>query len=310
MRLSRLLGILLVLLDHDRITCRELADRFEVSVRTIMRDIDDISMAGVPIVSVPGSGGGVGIMPGYRIHYLTFSADELQFLLVGLRGMSDTVKDDKAETIGAKLEWLLANYPEPQHSHIVLDLEPWDPQPQVAETVQMLHDAARFGKLVRFRYTNSKGHTAERTVEPVTLVLKGSIWYVYGYCCDRQDYRLFRMSRIQTLQLSTERFLPQAHSIQGKPWQQAWHSENNETVTLRLRFSDTMEPTLRDWFRPDQIARSSEGKWLVSAAFPWDRWVTGMLLSFGSQVEILDPDWVRLLMKEELKKMTQVYGQT
>ena len=210
MKVDRLVSIIMTLLDKNRIGAQELADLFEVSPRTIYRDIDAINMAGIPIRSIPGVGGGFEIMPEYKIDQNVFSASDLSAIMTALSGLSSMVRGDELANVLAKIRRLIptgrAKEIEMKANQIRIDLSPWSGT--VQPYLQMIKSALEDYKLLSFAYIAHHGNQTARTVEPYQLVLKSGHWYFYGYCYTRSDYRLFRLSRMSDLQVKPESFVP------------------------------------------------------------------------------------------------------
>ena len=174
---------------------QELADMFEVYPRTIYRDIDTINLAGIPIRSISGVGGGFEIMPEYKIDKNVFSTADLSTILMGLSSLSNVVRGDELVNALAKVKSFIsaekAKDIEIAANQICIDLSPWMGNRNIRPYLEMIKTALQDHKLLRFEYTAHHGNKTVRTVEPYQLVLKSSHWYFYGYCYNRDDYRLF-----------------------------------------------------------------------------------------------------------------------
>ena len=205
MKVDRLVSIIMILLDKERIGAQELADMFEVSSRTIYRDIDAISMAGIPVRGAPGVGGGFEIMQKYKIDRNVFSTADLSALLMGLSSLSDIVRGDEVVHALAKVKSFIpsdkAKDIELKANQICIDLSPWMGNRNLQPYLEIIKIAFRESKLLAFEYIAHHGTKTARTIEPYQLVLKSSQWYVQGYCKKRKDYRLFRLSRISNLEM-------------------------------------------------------------------------------------------------------------
>lgn len=212
MKIDRLVSIIMVLLDKKRIGAQELADMFEVSPRTIYRDIDAINIAGIPIRSISGVGGGFEIMPEYKIDKKVFSTADLSAILMGLSSLSNMVRGDELVNALAKVKSFIpaekAKDIEIKTNQICIDLSPWMGNQNIQPYLETIKTALQDCKLLSFEYTAHHGNKTVRTVEPYQLVLKSSHWYFYGYCYTRNDYRLFRLSRMSDLKMRQEVFIP------------------------------------------------------------------------------------------------------
>ena len=193
MKIDRLIGILSILLQEDKTTAPELAERFEVSRRTINRDIEDLCKAGIPVRTVQGIGGGISIMDGYRMDRTILTSRDMQMILAGLRSL-DSVSG--SSYYGQLMEKIQAGSSEfiSGRDSILIDLSSWY-RDSLAPKIETIQDAIGDRHMVRFRYYAPSGDS-ERTVEPYYLVFRWSSWYLWGWCMDRKDYRLFKLNRM------------------------------------------------------------------------------------------------------------------
>src|SRR5690625_495438 len=199
MKVERLISIIMILLDKERISAQKLADMFEVSLRTIYRDIDAINMAGIPIRSTSGVGGRFEIMPNYKIDRKIFSTSDLSAILMGLSSLSTTIRGDELITALAKVKSLTpaerAKDIELRANQLYIDLSPWMGNRDIQPYLEIIKTALQESKLLSFEYADRYGNKTARTAEPYQLVLKSSHWYWQAYCLKRNDLRLFRLSR-------------------------------------------------------------------------------------------------------------------
>ena len=196
MKMDRLIGILSILLQQERITAPELAEQFEVSRRTIQRDIEALCRAGIPVTTAQGAGGGISIMEGYRVNRTVLTAPEMQAILAGLRSL-DSVSGTRRyaqlmEKLSAGNRTLLSG-----GTHLLIDLSSWY-KSSLAPKIEAIQRAIEQHHLVQFTYDAPKG-TSVRSVEPYYLVFHWSTWYLWGWCQTRQDFRLFKLNRMTAL---------------------------------------------------------------------------------------------------------------
>ncbi|MEN6351650.1 MAG: YafY family protein, partial [Syntrophomonas sp.] len=212
MKVDRLVSIIMILLNKERIGAHELADMFEVSPRTIYRDIDTINMAGIPVRSTSGVGGGFEIMQKYKIDKKVFSTADLSAMLMGLSSLSNMIRGDELVNALAKVKSFIpadkAKDSELKANQIYIDLSPWMGNRNIQPYLEIIKTALQESKLLSFEYADCYGNKTARTAEPYQLVLKSSHWYWQGYCHKRNDYRLFKLSRMSNLQMQEETFTP------------------------------------------------------------------------------------------------------
>ncbi len=204
MKMERMIGILSILLQQERVTAPELARRFEVSRRTIQRDIDALCRAGIPLVTTQGAGGGISIMEGYRVDHTLLTTPEMQAILAGLRSL-DSVSGNRQ--YARLMEKLSAGAGEllPGGAHLLIDLSSWY-KSSLAPKIECIQAAIAQEQTIRFEYFSPKGKST-RTIEPYYLIFHWSAWYVWGWCLTRQDFRLFKLGRMTDLAIG-EPFVP------------------------------------------------------------------------------------------------------
>ncbi|NTV78570.1 MAG: YafY family transcriptional regulator, partial [Clostridiales bacterium] len=200
MKVDRLVSIIMILLDKKRIGAKELADLFEVSPRTIYRDIDAINMAGIPVFSTSGVGGGFEIMENYKIDKKVFSTTDLSAILMGLSILSNMMRGDDLVNALAKVKSFIpagsAKEVELKANQIYIDLSPWMGNRNIQPYLELIKKGLQESKLLSFEYSDRHGNKTIRLAEPYQLVLKSIHWYFQGYCYQRKEFRLFKLSRI------------------------------------------------------------------------------------------------------------------
>ncbi|TDF92123.1 helix-turn-helix transcriptional regulator [Paenibacillus piri] len=311
MKLDRLLAITMLLLNRKRVGAAELAERFEVSLRTIYRDLESLNQAGIPIVSFAGASGGYEIMDQYRLERQFLSLDELQSIIIALRGVRSTFEEMDIGSLMDKVGTLIART---EHSAVdamsqqmMIDLNPWQGGQADKEKLSMLRTAIRETQLASFAYTSSQGETLERLCEPIGVVLKGYVWYLHGYCRLRDDFRVFRLSRIERLTILPETFVRREKTLEQLDYRQGRNREDRELIKLVLLASPRLKPRLQDYFQPEQIATQPDGTLLVTSVQPEEPWLYRMLLAYGADLQILEPASVRDAVVEEARKIVKLY---
>ena len=302
MKVDRLVSIIMILLEKKRIGAQELADRFEVSPRTIYRDIDAINMAGIPVRSTSGVGGGFEIMPEYKMDKRVFTTAELSALLMGLTNLSGMVRGEELLSALAKVRSFIpadkAKEIDLKATQICIDLRPWMGNRNIQSNLETIQSALQESRLLSFAYVDGHGNQTERIVEPYQLVLKGSYWYFQGYCRFRQDYRLFRLSRISNLQMKAETFAPREYQKPILDYSEALEAMQ---TTIRLRIHKSILDRVLDFCGFENFTPDGAEHYLVEYPFIENDYYLDMLLSFGQACECLAPTRIR----EELKRRAQ-----
>ena len=292
MKESRLFRILYYILENGRTSAPVLAKQFEVSVRTIYRDIDVISSAGIPIYVTPGRNGGVQIHKNYILNRAMLTDKEKQEILSALQSTSLV----NALPGNATLTKLSALFQQPSDNWFEVDFSRWGIKSQDDTSFSLLKKAILSHHAVKIVYVNTNGQKTERTVYPLKMVFKARQWYLKAFCVNKNDFRLFKMSRMLKLHLLSETFAPMEYPNPIDDLQKTYP----KTVLL---FPKEMAYRVYDEFEATEIKEKENGSLLVSVEMPQDNWLIGYLLSFGSTVEILEPSWLRKALAIEAEKI-------
>ncbi|ECJ9438165.1 TPA: YafY family transcriptional regulator [Listeria innocua] len=308
MKVDRLMSIVLILLDKERISAQELADRFEVSLRTIYRDIDAIDLAGVPIRSTPGVGGGFEIMPDYKMDSKVFSTADLSAILMGLSSLSNMVRGDELINALAKIKSFIpadrAKEIELKANQIYIDLSQWTGNNNIQPHVEIIKVALQENKLLTFEYIAHQGNKTVRIVEPYQLVMKSSHWYLYGYCQNRNDFRLFRLSRMSGLQILEDTFTLRDFQ---KPQLEMEDIIAVMQIEIKIRIHQSIIDRVLDYCAYENFYPDGEEHYIVSFPFIENEYHYDILLSFGDKCECLEPLHVREKMKRRIYDIVSIY---
>ena len=308
MKIDRLVSIIMILLDKERIGAQELAEMFEVSPRTIYRDIDTINMAGIPIRSTTGVGGGFEIMPNYKLEKNVFSSADLSAILMGLSSLSDMVRGDELISAFAKVKSFIpadrAKDIELRASQIRIDLSAWIGNSNVQQYLGIIKAALQESRLLSFEYVAHHGNKTVRTVEPYQLVFKNSHWYLQGYCYKRNDFRLFRLSRISNLHMEKETFVPRDFQKANFDFGDIFETM---TVRIKLRIHKSIMDRVLDYCSYDHFLPADDEYYIVDFPFIENDYNYDILLSFGSQCECLEPPHIREEMKRKTHDLATIY---
>lgn len=309
MKIDRLVSIIIVLLDKKRMGAQELADMFEVSTRTIYRDIDAINIAGIPIRSVSGVGGGFEIMPEYKIDKKVFSTADLSAILMGLSSLSNMVRGDELVNALAKVKSFIPAEKEKdieiKTNQICIDLSPWMGNQNIQPYLETIKAALQDCKLLSFEYTAHHGNKTVRTVEPYQLVLKGSHWYFYGYCYTRNDYRLFRLSRMSDLKMEQDTFIPRSYQKPILDFEEILAAMQTE---VKIRIHKSILDRVLEYCTYDHFTPDGEEHYFVNFPFVENEYYYDILLGFGNKCECIEPLHIRKEMKRRIYDIAAIYG--
>ena len=308
MKVDRLVSIIMILLDQERIGAQELADRFEVSPRTIYRDIDAINMAGIPVRSTSGVGGGFEIMQNYMIDRKVFSTADLSAILMGLSSLSSMIRGDELVNALAKVRSFIpadrAKDIEIKANQVYIDLTPWMGNRNIQPYLEMIKTALQESRLLSFEYLDRYGNRTARTAEPYQLVLKSSHWYWQGYCQERNDFRLFKLSRTSNLQIQEERFTPREHQ---KPQLDAADILESMQIKIKIRIHASVMDRVLDFCALEDFSPDGDEHYIVRFPFIENEYHYNILLSFGDQCECLEPLSIRAEMKRRIRDIAAIY---
>ena len=308
MKVERLVSMIMILLDKKRIGAQELADMFEVSPRTIYRDIDTINMAGIPVRGASGVGGGFEIMQEYKIDRKVFSTADLSAILMGLSSLSNMMRGDEMVNALAKVKSFIpagrAKDIEIKANQIYIDLSPWMGNRNIQPYLEMIKTALQESKLLSFEYADRYGNKTARCAEPYQLVLKGSHWYFQGYCHTRNDFRLFKLSRTSNLQIRGESFTPRDYQ---KPQLDITDMLATMQTTIKIRIHQSIMDRILDYCTVEHFSKDGDEHYLVSFPFIENEYYYNILFSFGDKCECLEPVHIRTEMKRRIHDIAAIY---
>lgn len=314
MKLDRLLSIVIYLLNHELVSARSLAERFGVTVRTIQRDMDAINLAGIPIVAAQGPNGGYGIMESFKLDRRLLSADDVFYIVTALKGMASTLDDARLQGALGKIEGISpsagaagAESMARRRDKLVVDFSMLGGGPSWHDSFSAAQRAVEAGRLLKFEYTNNRLERSERVVEPMTIAFKWRSWYLFGFCRQKRDYRLFRISRIRKAEIQDEGFVRRGMSFDefARGYDPA---KSGDPVAVTLRFARDVAPLVEEFYDEKDVERLADGGVIVRAALPEDGWLYGYILSYAHFVEVLEPPRLRDLIRDGAKKIVELYG--
>ncbi|MFX3617349.1 MAG: helix-turn-helix transcriptional regulator [Sporolactobacillus sp.] len=297
MSINRHFEIIYRLLNRKIVTAKELAEHFEVSTRTIYRDVDALSSAGIPIYASKGKGGGISLLEGYSLNTSLITSKEQDDILIGLQTLMAT---DILNT-GDILKKLTLLFKKQATNWIEVDFSAWGSGPEKKQMFSQLRKAILSRHTIRFIYFNSEGEKSERGVQPYRLLFKKNAWYLSGFCLLKNDSRIFKINRMQNVIVTDEVFdskpFPQAAGHNAE--QQV--AQNNVTVTLRISSKGAYR--VYDEFEDDMITENENGSFTIHAQFPMGSWLDNYLLSFGTLLEGIHPDHLRVRIVKKLEEL-------
>ncbi len=298
MAIDRLIGILSVLLREKQATAGCLAERFEVSVRTIQRDIDRLCRAGIPLRTARGVGGGISIMEGYGLDKTVLTDQDRGAILAGLRSLDSVSGTGYYRQLMERLPQAEARAGD---DCVVIDLASWY-GPAIAPRLALLKDACARRRLVSFTYC-APGGESRRRVEPCQLVFRWSSWYLHGWCRERADFRLFKLNRMLDLSVQDEGFRPRPAPSPLTPAERVYP----DCLQAVVRFDPSVRWRLVDEYGAESFTQLPDGSLLFRRGFPGREELLRWVLSFGEAAEILEPKDLRQELGTLAKKIWEKY---
>jgi predicted DNA-binding transcriptional regulator YafY len=298
MQINRLFEIVILLLDKKTVTAAELARHFGVSQRTIYRDVEALSQAGIPVYASQGKNGGISLVESFVIQKSLLNKEEQTEILAALQGLK-AVGITKGEGLLAK--WR-AIFGAGDSDWVSVDFSDWSQTKQ--SELALLKDAILNKKVLCFTYYGASGEKTEREAEPLQLWFKSRAWYLKAYCRLRREVRLFKLTRMKDVHLSGDKF-----SAPSQTEMPLVYDSNplRPFVVLNLWIDGSQAFRIYDDFDESQIEKQPDGHYLISAAYPEDEWVYGFLLSYGPYLKVLEPAHIQDVLRDRLKKMAAYY---
>ena len=300
MKIDRLIGILSILLQKDKVTSSELAEKFEVSRRTILRDVETLNMSGIPIRSEQGQGGGISIMDGYKIERTLLSSDDMQAILSGLRSLDSVSGTNRYRQLMDKLS-VDDTASVSGGNHIIMDLSSWD-KSLVADKIELIQKAMEARCIISFRYFSPRGESM-RKIEPYHLVFQWSSWYLWGYCMEREDYRMFKLTRMTELKMTDEKCADR--NVPEYSCDKLRHTKGD--IKADVKFDKSLKWRIIDEFGPDMLRCDENGDIILTLTWEDAPTFYDYILSFGSSAEIISPEIHRKGFAELIKNISQKY---
>ncbi|WP_313152793.1 helix-turn-helix transcriptional regulator [Lacrimispora sp.] len=300
MQMNRLFEIVYILLNKKTTTAKELAERFEVSVRTIYRDIDMLSSAGIPVYASQGKGGGISLLEDYVLNKSVLSEDEQNEILFALQSLTVT-QNPETDKVLSKLSSL---FNKSKTNWIEVDLSPWGSDKNKTCEFTILKNAILNHQIIEFTYFNTSGEKSSRKVEPIKLIFKVHAWYLQGFCLAKNEYRTFKISRMSNIEITQEFFtdrMPEGLLVdENEQNSQKW-------INVQVKISPQGAYRVFDEFDVNEITRNQDGSFTVATSLPENEWLFHYILSFGTDIEVLSPQNIREMIQGKLDEIIWKY---
>jgi len=314
MKTERLLGIILLLQSRKTLTAEKLAEIFEVSPRTIYRDINSLCLAKVPIVSLPGPEGGYSLMEGYRIDPTLFTTDEAVSLFMGGSVIEQVDPTAKIKNALIKIESVLPEAYKEEISRtketILFDMTSWFGKKD-ERYLDLLRQAVTEKRQAEILYPSHCQLIQEkRKIDPYGLICKAGVWYLAAFCHLRDDFRTFRVDRIRGVKVLDNKFTPSEGFDIGQYWKQAvkGYEQRKGEYPVKIKIDKKMAGIVRRYiWGGELITNAKDGSLIWQMEADSLEYATSFALSLGQHAEVLEPDELRKKVIKEAEKIIRRY---
>lgn len=298
---DRLFQIVYLLLEKPRLTAKELAGVFEVSERTIYRDIDKLSLSGIPVYTNQGRSGGISLLPDYVLDKSVLTEDEKKRVFESLCAVNEVGLKEYDEVIGKLRSFFGGEHQE----WLEIEFSSWGNREHDNELFSKLKEAVLSRRYTDIVYYGIRGEKSVRRIKPLKLCFKNQDWYLYSYCCMRQDYRFFKLSRIAQFSVTGEQFTPEEV---GRVLPGASSGYSAGAVSVKAELEIDSEMAFRAYDELLDVKEADNGRLTCTVEVPDMKWFIGYVLSYGSHMRVLGPPEIREELAREAEKMSRIYS--
>ena len=290
MKIDRLIAIIMILLERDKVNAEELAKMFEVSVRTIYRDLDSINQSGIPVTAIPGPGNGISILNTYKLDKHLFSTSEITAMLSALDSIKSNLPAKELNTAFAKVKGMIPCGLQKElafkANQIKIDFSPWIYSDSMKKRMHLIQQAMDKQYHLSFEYRDNKNQSTVREVEPYHMLLKGEDWYLRGFCLSRQEFRTFKILRMKNMN-TIERIF----EIRDLPLTPTDHVQftGEALVSVRLRIHEDICDKIISRFGEECLSSDGPDHFTAQITMPVNDLAADYLFSLGDKCECLSP---------------------
>lgn len=306
MKIERLLGIVVYLLNRDFVNANTLAEKFEVSTRTIQRDIETLNLAGIPITSMQGASGGYGILDNFKFDKQLASTEDYQFIATALMGMNSAYNNKKLETTLEKI-LNVSKLENSTSTKVKIDFSASREGKNIDQYIRLIENAIDEEKVIGFEYTDSSGNMTIREVEPIRIIYKWHGWYMFAYCCNKQQYRQFKVVRMRSLKKLHKCFSIKHENIETLLKQ--YEKQNKQKyVEEKILCEEDIRISIEEYFPNAKTVEHGDGKFILQ--FPGvmnEVFWKGLLFTYGNKVKIIEPEELKMEFMSKAKEIIDMY---
>jgi len=305
LKVDRLIGITIYLLNRNIVSAKELAERFEVSVRTIVRDMETLSSAGIPISSSTGATGGYYIMEGYKLDGQMLGAADQTAIITALKGLFTAYDGSRYAEV---LEKLSSVFHKQERQRVFLDFGASGENADIQEKLKILDDAIKNKTTLMINYVNASGTPSSRLVEPLALNYRWHAWYLLAFCTEKQDYRVFKLARMDNLECANISFTRE-HGDPESLLESTFSGAGRKIPDIVLRVKPSVKIQVREYLNAEYVETLENGDYVMRIdAYENERMWFSMLMSFGGAIEVLEPEEVKLRLIKTADSILSLYN--
>lgn len=305
MKFEIMLGILFTLLSNRKVSAGDLAKKFNCSVRSIYRYVDELTVAHIPIDITRGSKGGIQISDAYKLPKGLLTREEYARAIEAMLAMNVQLTDPVLQSAIEKLsaQSKTEKFDVSLSGNILVDSGTWGSERKFSERLSLMERAIEEREALEIDYVDRGGEHTHRTILPHLLVYKQNIWYVYAYCRKREEFRLFKLGRMRTVIRTGDKFVKQPFSREDVPLT-FWNGER--TVNARFEISAEALPFAEEWLGIENIF-SLDGKYVADITLPDDESLVGKILSAGAGFRVLSPGSLAERVQAQARRIAEAY---
>lgn len=304
MKIDRLLAIITYLLNRDLVAGKYLAEKFQVSERTIQRDVETINLAGIPITSMRGTNGGYKILDTYRLSKQTSTEKDLESITLALKSLNSAIEDKR---VSETLEKVKSIVPSKTSSSITVDFGVAKENKKVVEHIKIIENAISNKIRIEFSYTNAENYATVRTVEPIALKFKWYSWYMVAFCTEKSQYRIFKLMRMEHLKQINLQFASN-HDNNPNLFDDLMSSDNRKSIDIVFRCNKSISTAVSEYMPGVKFAEMTENNYKAELTVTEnERMWFAFILSFGDDIEVIEPEHLRRRLVEHSKKIINKY---
>ncbi len=304
MKKDRLYALTLYLLNHGKSSASELAKHFEVSVRTIQRDIDALCQAGIPICAFTGTNGGYEILNDFKMNNQLASEDEYAYIATAINGLKTVTHNPVADDIYEKITAISNN----SNTGMILDFSVLREGDE--NLLQMLQSAVKNKQVVKFSYTNNGGETRNHCVEPIAVIYKWYAWYMLAYNQAKQDYRTYKLVRMEDVYTTEDKFSREHMSAEDilNACDNSYKGKDISTK-VRMHCRGNAIHRIKEYLNGQLVESFEDGTAIMEIhVVENEQWWIGVVLSQGKEVEVIEPEHIKKRIIECAKDILFLYG--